>query len=160
MEKEKLKFCGQIRPASAADLSVVAGMVAKLATHHGDVATVTREELARDILGPNPWVRVLLAELRGTCVGYAALCPLARVQYGMRGMDLHHLYVVPEARRTGVAKALIEASQTVAEQQGCRYLAVGTHPENTLVHAIYPALGFDRLDAPGPRFSITLKPAS
>lgn len=157
---EKLKFSGEVRPVTANDLSVVAEMVGKLATHHGDVATVTHAELARDILGPHPWVRVLLAEVAGTCVGYSALCPLAKMQFGKRGMDLHHLYVAPEARRAGVGKALIEASQNVARQEGCQFLVVGTHPDNALVHSIYPALGFDRLDSPGPRFSIDLKSAS
>lgn len=156
MDHENIEFAGQVRPVAAGDIPVVLEMVAGLARHHGDFATVTPEGLARDILGPDPWVRVLLAERHGTCVGYAALCPLAKIQFGMRGMDLQHLYVAPGVRRQGVAKALIRASQEVAEQQGCRYLSVGTHPDNVLAHGIYPALGFDRLDPPGPRFRIVL----
>ncbi|WP_222869336.1 Aminoglycoside N(6')-acetyltransferase type 1 [Roseobacter fucihabitans] len=158
MNIEKREFYGMIRPAREHDLEVVRDMISSLASHHGDVATLTSAQLARDILGPRPWVRVLLAECRGVCIGYVALCPLSKMQFGMRGMDLLNLYVVPDARRTGVAKALIKASQDVAEQEKCDFLAVGTHPDNTVAQDIYRALGFDSLEAPGPRFSIALKP--
>ncbi|MBW4709400.1 GNAT family N-acetyltransferase [Roseobacter sp. YSTF-M11] len=138
------------------DLPRVQEMVEKLAEHHGDIATVTVEELARDVLGANPWVRILIAEQQGDVVGYAALCPVAQMQFGARGMDLQHLFVEARARRMGAGKALIRASQKQARAEGCTYLSVGTHPENTLVHDIYPAMGFDRLDPPGPRFRIAL----
>ncbi|MEP2640705.1 GNAT family N-acetyltransferase [Roseobacter sp.] len=153
---EKLVFDGRVRPAAAADLDVIAQMVSQLAQHHGDVATVTRDELARDILGPQPWVRVLLAEERGDVVGYAALYPMAKMQFGARGMEMHHLYVAPEARHKGVGKALTLASETLAHALGCRFLTVGTHPRNTVAQGIYRTLGFDPLDPPGPRFQVTI----
>ena len=134
-------------------------MVSKLADHHGDVATVTADELARDILGSRPWVRILLAEDADEIVGYAALCPLAQMQFGVRGMDMHHLYVARHRRGTGVGKALIQASEELAQSEGCHYLSVGTHPDNTVAQGIYLAMGFDRLDPPGPRFRINLDAA-
>ncbi|WP_299735136.1 GNAT family N-acetyltransferase [uncultured Roseobacter sp.] len=159
MSKEKKVFSGEIRPAEANDIPAVLRMVSELADHHGDVATVTTRELARDILGPQPWVRILLALDADETIGYAALCPLAQMQFGVRGMDLQHLYVIPEARQMGVGKALIKASQRLAQHQGCRYLIVGTHPDNTLAQQIYPALGFDEMDPPGPRFRIRFEVA-
>lgn len=131
-------------------------MVSKLAEFHGDVATVTADELARDILGAQPWVRILLAEEAGDVIGYAALCPLARMQFGVRGMDMHHLYVAQAARGIGVGKALIKASEALALAEGCQYLMVGTHPDNIVAQGIYLAMGFDRHDQTGPRFRIKL----
>ncbi|MEM9638699.1 MAG: GNAT family N-acetyltransferase, partial [Pseudomonadota bacterium] len=119
IEMENVVFSGRIRPATANDLQVVLKMVSKLADHHGDVATVTADELARDILGSRPWVRILLAEDADEIVGYAALCPLAQMQFGVRGMDMHHLYVARHRRGTGVGKALIQASEELAQSEGC-----------------------------------------
>lgn len=144
-----------MRAAGAGDLQAVADMVSRLAEHHGDVATVTVSQLERDLLGPQPWVCVLVAEEAEAFVGYAALCPLSKLQFGQRGMDLQHLYVAREARRRGVARALIEASVGHAQMLGCSYMSVGTHPDNVVAQGIYAAMGFDQLDPPGPRFRIT-----
>lgn len=160
MEEVKFEVLERIRPAEKGDLSAILEMMGALAEHHGDVATASRDTLARDILGPTPWVRILVAEHNGVCVGYAALCPLSKLQFGRRGMDLQHLFVMPEVRNIGVGKALIEASKALAQGEGCSFLTVGTHPDNTVVHAIYPAMGFVELDAPGPRFRITFDPVA
>ncbi|MGC3938935.1 GNAT family N-acetyltransferase [Roseobacter sp. EG26] len=156
MKQSNEKFSGVVRCLRVEDLPRIQQMVGKLAEHHGDVATVTLEELARDVLGASPWVRILVAELSGDVVGYAALCPMAQMQFGARGMDLQHLFVEEHARRLGAGRALIKASQTRARAEGCKYLSVGTHPDNVMVHGIYPAMGFDPLDPPGPRFRINL----
>ncbi|MGZ2259269.1 N-acetyltransferase family protein [Roseobacter sp. A03A-229] len=157
--KKKI-FEGEIRPAGRDDLSTILDMVAQLAAFHGDVATVTPDELARDILGPQPWVRVFLAEEHGVAVGYVALTPRAQMQFGGRGMDMHHLFVAPHARDRGVGRALIAASEQVALDAGCHYLSVGTHPDNHLAQDIYRGMGFDQLDPAGPRFRIMLAAAS
>ncbi|MEQ6249196.1 GNAT family N-acetyltransferase [Sulfitobacter sp. HNIBRBA3233] len=135
------------------DIDPLLEMVRALARHHGDAAQITRAALERDVLGPAPWLRVLLARY-DSVVGYAALVPLAQLQFGVRGMDMHHLYVVPQARGQGVARALIDASVALAREAGCRYMTVGTHPGNAPAAAVYRAMGFDDLPPPGPRFRI------
>ena len=74
-----------IRPFRAPDLPAVLEMIKALAAHHGDAATVTPDRLARDALGEAPWLRLLVAEQAGRLIGYAALCPLAQLQFGVRG---------------------------------------------------------------------------
>ncbi|MEP5728940.1 MAG: GNAT family N-acetyltransferase [Sulfitobacter sp.] len=145
-----------IRPIKAQDIGEVLDMVRGLANHHNDTATLTPEQLSRDALGPAPWLHILVAETAQTLVGYAALCPLAQLQFGVRGMDMHHLFVRASSRGTGIGRALIDASLVVATAQNCGYMTVGTHPDNTAAANVYLAAGFDRLDPPGPRFRIKL----
>ncbi|MEH6520283.1 GNAT family N-acetyltransferase [Sulfitobacter sp.] len=138
----------QIRPIIEADILDVLPMIQALATHHGDKAAITVDELRRDALGPSPWVRVLVAE----GLGYAALCPLSQLQFGVRGMDLHHIFVVESARGRGVGRALIDAAIACAKAEGARYLTVGTHPENVHAQDIYRSAGFEEFNAAGVRF--------
>ena len=145
----------QTRPATAKDLPDVVAMAHALAAFHGEQATLTREAVARDALAAPPWITVLVAERNNDLLGYAALCPLVQVQYGLRGMDMHHLFVQPDERGTGVGRALIDASIQAAAAMGCYYLAVGTHPDNDPAQAFYEGAGFERTET-GPRFRLRL----
>lgn len=142
----------QIRPIIKSDIPDVVRMIHALAAHHGDKATVTEGDLRRDYLGPLPWLRVLVAE----GLGYAALCPLAQLQFGARGMDLHHIFVVETARGRGVGGSLIEASIACAKAEGARFLTVGTHPDNVHAQDIYRSAGFEEFNAAGVRFRMRL----
>ena len=137
-----------IRPILETDLPEVLSMIHALAAHHGDAPVTTLEDLRRDALGMHPWLQVLVAP----GLGYAALCPLAQLQFGVRGMDMHHLFVVETARGSGVGRALIDASIAHAKAQECRYLTVGTHPDNRAAQAVYRAAGFEDLPVSGARF--------
>ncbi|WP_299967694.1 GNAT family N-acetyltransferase [uncultured Roseobacter sp.] len=156
MARKKKRFKGRIRPAWTYDLDLLVGLISELAASDGEVATVSRDELARDILGPWPWMRVLIAETDKKVVGYAALCPVAELQFGKRGLEVQHLFVVTKARRTGVATALIRAGQDLALDEGCTYLSVGAHPENEVARGIYLRMGFAPQADPWPRFHIAL----
>lgn len=145
-----------IRNIQEADLPTVLGMVQGLAAHHGDVAQISLTDLERDCLGTAPWVRTLVAVEGAQLLGYAALCPLVQMQFGVRGMDLHHLFVRSQARGGGVGRALIDASIALTKSLGCRYMTVGTHPDNKEAAMVYQAAGFDSLPPPGPRFRIRL----
>lgn len=139
-----------IRPLQDADLPHVLQMIHALAAHHGDCAPVSEADLRRDALGPHPWVHVLVAQGEGYC----ALHGQAQLQFGVRGMEVHHLFVEPSARGCGVGRALMAAAQGHAQALGCRYLTVGTHRDNLAAQAMYRAIGFDQMDHAGPRFRI------
>ncbi|MCG7519911.1 GNAT family N-acetyltransferase [Ruegeria sp. Ofav3-42] len=143
---------GEIRRARPADTARICQMVRQLATHHGDTPTLTRDDLARDLFGEKPWVSILVAEMGDKLIGYAAMCGLIKLQFGARGMDVHHLFTEAEFRGRGVGQSLIEACKIEAIARSCRYLAVGTHPDNHEAQAFYTSLGFERRDAHPPRF--------
>lgn len=137
-----------IRPVTEADLPEVLRMVHALAAHHNDRAQATLDDLRRDVLGAHPWIHLLVAQ----GVGYAALSPLAQLQFGVRGMDMHHLFGDSHARGRGIGHALISASLELTRGLGCRYMTVGTHPDNLAAQAVYRAVGFEQIDGAGPRF--------
>ena len=64
-------------------------------------------------------------------------CRTNRVAY------LEGWYVVPDARRGGVGRSLVEAAEGWARAQGCTELASDTQPDNATSIAAHQALGFE-----------------
>ena len=145
-----------IRRALEADLPDLLAMVQALTRHHADAPRVTLAALRRDVFGVSPWFQTLVATRAGGVVGYAALLPLARLGYGERGMDLHHLFVVEAARRAGVGSALVRAAEDLALGLGCGYLIIGTHPGNRAAQEYYQRMGYDPMGNTSMRFTKTL----
>ena len=142
-----------IRSVYENDLEEIFEMVCALARHHNDVPTVTIGSLKRDLLDKTPWVHALIAEVNDNISGYALLCPLAQVQFGQRGLDMHHLYVKTDFRRLGVAHCLINSAMDKALDLGCNFVVVGTKPENVIAQKVYSAAGFYRKGpSSSPRF--------
>lgn len=59
---------------------------------------------------------------------------------------LEGIYVAPEARRSGVAAALVAAVCSWAKSIGCRELASDALLENETSHALHRALGFEETE--------------
>jgi GNAT superfamily N-acetyltransferase len=130
------------RPAVRSDVPSLLQMTADLAAFHGDQATISENELISLAFAEHPWITAIVAEYENVIVGYAALCPLIQLQWGKKGMDIHHLFVAESHRGTGVGRALILASIDQAKAKGCSYLAVGTHPDNAGAQEFYSRNGF------------------
>lgn len=145
-----------IRRVQAHDLPALYDMVQALTAHHNDTGQITQETLARDVLGDHPWVHILVAEFDGALVGYVAMIPLARFHDGLRSMDIHNLYLVPDQRGKGFGRALIDASVAYARARQCQIVWVGTAPDNTDAQDMYLHYGFQRFDATNPRFRLDL----
>ena len=144
------------RDAVRQDIVKLNSMIGALAKFHGDTPEIDAKALERDVFGVHPWIYIVVAEINQNVIGYAALCPLIRLQVGMRGIDMHHLFVEEEFRGLGVGKALIEASKTKARELECGYMTVGTHPDNSEAQAMYLASGFEARDSSSLRFSVLL----
>lgn len=148
----------KIRDMTQDDVPQVLRMIAGLAAWHDDKADIDAARLTRDALGPDRWLRVLVADGGAHLVGYAALVPMAQLQFGVRGMDMHHLFVTRDARGNGVGRALVRECEAAARAADCRFLTVGTHPDNHTAARFYEAAGFARRSGSGPRFSLRLTP--
>ena len=145
-----------VRAARPEDAEVLQTLITLLAAHHGDTASVDAATLRADLFGPQPWAKAIVAEGAGTLLGYALLVRLYRAQFTRRSLDLHHLFVVSEARGIGVGRALIGAAVGDAAAQGCDRLVVGTHPGNLQAQAYYRTIGFEDVAPGGPRFRLLL----
>lgn len=59
---------------------------------------------------------------------------------------LEGIYVIPEARQTGVAAALVAEVCRWAGAMGCMELGSDALIENTVSHAVHRALGFEEME--------------
>ena len=57
---------------------------------------------------------------------------------------LHDLCVVPEQRRRGVARALMEAARVLAAETGTEGLSLSTATDNFGAQSLYESLGYRR----------------
>ena len=145
-----------IRPVTPADLPDLVVMADALGAFHGEETRADAEALARDLFGTPPWLWGLIARDGPAAIGYALMLPTAQAQHGRRGLDLHHVYVLPDRRDRGLGRALIAAVEDHARRLDCAYVTIGTDPANTGAQAAYQAMGYTRR-TPGPRF---VKPLS
>ena len=86
---------------------------------------------------------VFVADIRGTLLGftqlYPALCSVDLVKYFV----LYDLFVDPSGRRSGVARALMNAASEWAKAQGAARLDLETARDNAPGQALYKDLGYE-----------------
>jgi aminoglycoside 6'-N-acetyltransferase I len=94
------------------------------------------------ITGPSS--AVFLARRDKEVLGVATVATSVGIEYG-RSAELDDLYVLPEARGSGVASALIEAVCSWCHQQRCTTVLVTVTPEGEAAYkliAFYQGRGF------------------
>jgi len=91
------------------------------------------------------------SELLGLTQLYPALCSVDLVEYYV----LYDLYVLADARRQGVARALMNAASHWAREQGAARLDLETARDNAAGQALYRDLGYT-LDGIFLKFSLDL----
>lgn len=131
-----------IRRATPADADAVAGLVRQLNAQQGDPTEhFTTETLIRDGFGDDATITVLVAELDVRLVGYALMHVAYESAWAARGLYLADLFVVPDARRRGIGRALIAAAAREARDQERSYLWWASKPWNDEARAFFDALG-------------------
>jgi ribosomal protein S18 acetylase RimI-like enzyme len=132
-----------VRRADANDLDSVAGMFDAYRQFYqqtGDVAAARAflgERIARDESV------LLIAEHEGAAVGFVQLYPLfSSVRLG-RTWLLNDLFVAPQARRLGAARALLDAACGFARKRGALGLELETGVANTSAQALYRSAGWE-----------------
>lgn len=102
-------------------------------------------EMAEFAADPRRYAQWLARDADGAAVGlaeaalrsdYVTGCETSPVAF------LEGLYVVPERRRQGVARALVDEAARWGMARGCRELASDTQTDNLASQAVHRALGF------------------
>jgi GNAT superfamily N-acetyltransferase len=101
----------KVRPATVDDVELLHKFSVDLSTYEDEphAVTSTPQTLARDGFGKDPQFAALIAEMAGKPVGFALYTFNYSVWTGARGIFIEDIWVVPEQRRAGVARALMAA---------------------------------------------------
>lgn len=99
---------------------------------------------------------VLLAELEGKAVAFTQLFPSFSSVRAGRSWILNDLYVHPDARRRGIARALLQAAADFARADGAIRLELETDPGNRSAQALYRHMGWEPYEGTL-RFRLSLK---
>ena len=90
----------------------------------------------------DPHARIYVAELEREVVGVASLCIRARLNWATPEGWIPDLFVRPEARRRGVAIALLDVCAETARSLSSHLLRLDCGHDRTEAHALYERYGF------------------
>lgn len=132
-----------IRPATPADLPLIAQLIRDLAeyeklAHH---VVFTNESLKNHLFGPRPYAEVLIAEHEDVGIGFALFFHNFSTFLGQPGIYLEDLFVKPEYRGHGHGKALLAALAKLALDRGCGRLEWAVLDWNKPAIGFYESLG-------------------
>jgi GNAT superfamily N-acetyltransferase len=103
--------------------------------------------LLEDAFGPRPRFELMVAELDGAVVAYAVSFITYSTFLARPTLFLEDIFVHPEARRRGVARALVESLRRRAADLGCGRFEWMVLDWNADALAFYEGLGAERLDS-------------
>jgi len=136
-----------VRRATGADRDVAHRLLtAQLVEHHlpADAEGIRRGIDAALALHSPAWL--WLAERESQAVGIFLANRIVSVEKGGHSLWVEELYVVPEERRTGVARALLARIRDEARKEGIRAVDLEVVPTQAAALALYAALGFEKVD--------------
>ena len=132
-----------IRSATRADMPLIATLIRGLAEYEGLSHAVRMEDTAleRHLFGERPMAEVLIGEVGGAPRGFALFFHNFSTFEGQPGVWLEDLFVVPEARRSGLGRALLGEVAKIAQERGCARMEWSVLDWNMLAIGFYRALG-------------------
>jgi GNAT superfamily N-acetyltransferase len=110
-----------IRFADVSDAATLLRFIQALADYEKmpHAVEVDEKTLAHQLGSDNPPFECLLAEEAGSAVGFALFFHTYSTWRGRRGIWLEDLFVLPEHRRRGIGKRLLERLVAIAEERRC-----------------------------------------
>ncbi|SOB86711.1 L-amino acid N-acyltransferase YncA [Sphingomonas guangdongensis] len=137
-----------IRPATPSDVPTIMRFVRELADYEraADKVVATEALLTDALFGPQPAAYAAIAERDGEPAGMALWFFNFSTWTGWRGLYLEDLYVTPEARGTGLGKALLRYLAGVALDSGCARFEWSVLDWNAPAIAFYDSVGAESMD--------------
>ncbi|MCA0248639.1 MAG: GNAT family N-acetyltransferase [Proteobacteria bacterium] len=132
-----------VRPATVDDVGTLHRFSVDLATYEDepDAVASTPQTLARDGFGENPQFAALIAERSGKPVGFALYTFNYSVWTAARGIFIEDIWVVPEERRGGVARALMQGLAQECTARGYKRIDLNVLDWNP-ARGFYERLGY------------------
>jgi GNAT superfamily N-acetyltransferase len=131
------------RPATDADRAVLHALLTAQLVEHALPADA--DGIARGIalaLAPHSPAWLWLAERDGRAVAVFLANEIVSVELGGKVLWVEETYVVPEARRSGVARAMLAAICDEARRRGLRAVELEVVRTQAAAFALWRALGF------------------
>ena len=137
-----------IRSARAEDIPIIAQFIRDLAEYERLAHEVRFDEavLQAKLFGPRPYAEVLIGEIDGEPQGFALFFHNFSTFEGKPGIYLEDLFVRPEARGSGLGKALLKRLAALAVERDCARLEWSVLDWNTPAIDFYKALGATPMD--------------
>ena len=132
-----------VRSATVEDVDLLHRFSIDLATYEDEPDAVgsTPETLARDGFGENPQFAALIAERGATPVGFVLYTFNYSVWTAARGIFIEDIWVVPEERRGGVARALMQGLAQECAEKGYKRIDLNVLDWNP-ARCFYEKVGF------------------
>jgi GNAT superfamily N-acetyltransferase len=137
-----------IRSATVADLSLIAQFIRDLAAYEKLSHEVRFDEasLGERLFGPHPYAEVIIGEIDGAPQGFALFFHNFSTFEGKPGIYLEDLFVRPEARGSGLGKALLRHLAQLAVERDCARLEWWVLDWNEPSIGFYKSLGAKPMD--------------
>ena len=133
------------RQATAADMVTVQSFLEAISHQDGLLHLGTAADLARHGTGAAALFRAVLAERRGAPVGVVIFFPVFSTLRGRPGVYVQDLFVTPEARGSGLGKALLAEARRLGRDWGADYMTLMVGHANDYAKDFYATLGFERM---------------
>lgn len=132
-----------VRIATEADFDLIAAFIRKLADYEKLRHEVRFEDdvLRRNLFGPRPAAEVLIGEVAGAPAGFALFFQTFSTFEGKPGIYLEDLFVDPEARGSGLGRALLRRLAQLVEERGGARLEWAVLDWNELGKGFYRSIG-------------------
>ena len=137
-----------IRAATSSDIALIGQFIRDLAAYEKLAHAVRFDEvvMAQKLFGPRPYAEVLIGEIDGTPQGFALFFHNFSTFEGRPGIYLEDLFVRPDARGSGLGKALLGKLAALAVERDCARLEWSVLDWNTPAIDFYKALGARPMD--------------
>jgi GNAT superfamily N-acetyltransferase len=137
-----------IRTATVADIESLIQLIRDLAEYERSPESVEidAEQLRRALFGPSPTVFAHVAEAGGRIEGMAIWFLTFSTWTGRSGIHLEDLYVRPEARSSGIGRALLSELAAIARRSGHARLEWSVLDWNETALRLYRSVGAEPLD--------------
>ena len=137
-----------IRSATPADLPLIARFIRDLAEYEKLAHEVRFDEakLGEKLFGPRPYAEVLIGEIDGSPQGFALFFHNFSTFEGRPGIYLEDLFVRPEARGSGLGKALLAHLAGLVVERDCARLEWSVLDWNAPAIGFYQSLGARLMD--------------